>query len=531
MNSMNSSPPPHRWIVLALQATLLAAAFAVGRWCATRPETQTPAAMPKIVSLATNPPSKNAASTPAPSAPAKLAQAKTSLDKILLMEGRFEREKALLDFAAGLDPQTIKNILDDLETKTLSGNNKQAIGILLNQWAETDPQAALDSLKSLHPENYIPLAKLFAAGIFEAWSAKDPAAAFAGISQLPAGEVMGLNLRQDALHAVIANMVALDPQSALSTLLNQPLSGDSTQIYEDLFTDLAALDPVNAATTALNLPPSALRNEALNDVARTWAAQDFAKALAWANALPAGDAKDSAINSVLTIMSQQDAPAAAAYALQLPAGSNRNDLLQNIADEWAQADPAGLLAWAGKNLTGDAYTETAVQALNAMGQMDPVAAARAIAQISDSNLLTPAIKTLARNWAQQDIQGALNWAQSLPTDNAGARNAAISDILAVWTSNDPQSTAAYIKQNAASDPYFATASTSTIDSWVDSWANSDPQGAVAWAQSLPAGNLYDVAVASALGDLAKVDPQSAMNVAEQLPPSARDKADINIVYG
>ncbi|MGA2051720.1 MAG: hypothetical protein ABSH19_00270, partial [Opitutales bacterium] len=147
----------------------------------------------------------------------------------------------------------------------------------------------------------------------------------------------------------------------------------------------------------------------------------------------------------------------------------------------------------------------------------------ALAQISDPQVINAAIPVLARNWAEQDVQGALAWAQALPADNATVRNTALSSILNVWTLNDPVSAAAYI-QTLTTDPSFSN----LADEVLNSWGRSDPQAALTWVESLPPGPAQNQAMETALAQLANVNPQGALDAAGQLTGDAKDRVQANI---
>jgi hypothetical protein len=79
--------------------------------------------------------------------------------------------------------------------------------------------------------------------------------------------------------------------------------------------------------------------------------------------------------------------------------------------------------------------------------------------------------------------------------------------------NTPAQAAAYIQQNMSSDPAYSA----LVMSVSGSWGNSNPQAALAWAQSLPAGEVQNNAMGMLVLPLMKTDPQTAWNYANQLP--------------
>ncbi|HVU37307.1 MAG TPA: hypothetical protein VHC95_03165 [Opitutales bacterium] len=443
--------------------------------------------------------------------------AQADLAKILRTSAGNNRERDLLDLAARLDAKTLQSLLAELTKHSADDENQKIISILLAQLVELNPGAALDSLKSVH-DPYVRMK--FAGTAFDAWSAKDPQAALAALAQLPADD-----LRYMAREQVLKNLIDQDPSAALAALHNQPREQMGEFMYKDVFSEWASHDPRSAAAAALKLPSSYAQDQALQGAAAAWAEQDPAGAMAWANALPAGQQKTDAIHSVIVAMSEQDPDSAANDILQIPSSPNRDSLIIDVANKWAQSDPTGLLAWADKNLTGGAFDRTAQIALTQMGLTDPAAAIATLAQISDPNVVSQVVPELAKDFAGQNVQAALQWAQSLPANNMAVRNSALSNVLKIWSNNDPAGAAAYLQQNLATDPSFSTLATQAVNTW----GGYDAQAALAWAQNLPPGSAQNSALIAAITTLANSDPQTAWNEAQRLSGSNQNTAMVNVI--
>jgi len=457
------------------------------------------------------------------SSPGDFSKARADFKALLKIPGPIERRKKLSDFVASLDAGSVRTMLADLEKMPDGPDRQDALLFLTERLVELDPKSALSWAQGLHDTRF---KNASISNIFDAWSATNPAAAVAAIAQLPS------KLREQVEYASIHNFAQLDPQGALAAMATMPHSIITGSYYAGIYRAWAGSDPTAAAASVINLPPSTYRSQSLAGVARGWAQQDPAAAMAWANSLPAGVTRTDALSAAIQAMGMQDPAAAADYAIKLPESNNsypgsnsRTDILEGIAANWAVQDPTAVLTWADKNLTGDAFNTAAGAAVKQMGQTDPAAAAAALAQIPDAAVVNKAIPDLATAWAQQDMQGALTWAQSLPTTNDNVRQAALNNILNSWTSTDPASAAAYIQQNLTADPDFSKLATQAATTW----AQSDPQAALAWAQSLPPGGTQNTTVVAAITQLANVDPDTAWDDAEQLSGSSQTKALSNVI--
>jgi len=502
---MQTSPSRRRRKAIAVQVILLVAAFAAGWY--------SPAWIKFNFTKNAVIGHSTAAKTPA----AKLTEAQADLAKILRTSAGNNRERDLLDLASRLDAKTLQSLIANLTKQSITGENEKNISILLARLVELNPSAALASLKSLHA----PYTRMkFAVTAFDAWSAKDPQAALAAVSQLPADDLRYMSRKQ-----ALMSLIDQDPSAALAALRNQTSEQMSEFMYKDVFSEWANHDPSLAAVAALKLPPSYAQDQALQGVAAAWAEQDSAGALSWANALPAGQQKSDAIHSVILAMSEQDPNSAADEIMQIPNNPNRDSLIFDVATNWAQTDSAGLLTWADKNLTGGEFDRAAQIALTQMGQTDPVAATAALAQIPDPNVISQVAPELAMDLAGQNVQAAMQWVQSLSTDNMTVRNSAFSNVLKIWTNDDPAGAASYIQQNLATDPSFSTIVTQVVNTW----GNSNPQAALAWAQDLPPGNAQSSALVAAITTIAKSDPQTAWSDIQQLSGRNVGQAQVNVI--
>jgi len=502
---MQTNPSCRRRKAIAAHVILLVAAIAAGWYSPAWPGFNST----KNAVVGRNVPVKTSA--------AKLTQAQADLAKILRTSAGINRERDLLAWADGLDARTLKGLLAGLTAHPGVEQNEKTISILLARLVELDPAATLDILKSQH-DPYVRMK--YAGTAFDAWSAKDPQVALAAVSQLPADD-----LRYMARKQVLKNLIDQDPSAALAALRNQTGEQMAEYMYKDVFSEWANYDPSAATAAALKLPPSYAQDQALRGVATAWAEQDPAGALAWANALPVGQQKTDAINSVIVAMSEQDPNSAANDILQFPNSSNRDNLIIGVANQWAQSDPTGLLTWADKNLTGWAFDHTAQIALRQLGQTDPAAATAALAQISDPNVVSQVTPELAIDFAGENVQAAMQWAQSLPADNMAVRNSAFSNVLRIWSNNDPAGAASYIQQNLSTDPSFSTLATQVVNTW----GSYEPQAALTWAQNLPPGSAQNSAMGAAITTLAHSDPQTAWNDAQQLSGSDIGQVQANVI--
>jgi len=502
---------------MILWLAILATTFAAGWYSARKIDGASSA--PQIKQVAANSKKGNAA---APTA-SELAKAKADLADALKVTG-LARQLKLAEFVDGLDARMLLALLADFKGKKLYLDDQSAFDLMRDRLSEVDAKAAFARHQSLPDESKI---YDYLIDIFSKWGGQNPKEALAAFAQLPKGEA-----RRMALLGIFDNM---DPATAFATLQNLPPESNGLP-YNSVFIAWAKKDLAAATAAAMSLPVGQNRTQSLDGVGIAMAETDPSAALAWANTLPADPARNHVIGNVLVALSGKDPAAAATALLALPAttdefnaiilgGFNRDDFLQSITTNWAKQDPSALLDWADKNLSGDTFNSTAQTALKQIGQTDPAAEAAAIAKLADPSIANESIPNLATAWAQQDVQAALAWAQTLPTTNEALRQKALNNVLSSWTDADPAGAAAFIEQNLTTDPDFGKIAAQAVSTW----GKADPQAAYAWAQSLPAGEVQNAALVSAMGALANADPQAALADAQTLTGESHDQAMVKMI--
>lgn len=508
-NCVESGVSFSRWTILVLRTVVLAAAaFAVG-WLGS-------------VKLNDNPASQTALTPPQARknptlSPAALADAEAGFTKIFhAARLASELHSPLEGYLDTLDATTVRALLDDLLAKPRTTENREMLFALARRFGDADPAAAINWLQGIPDSN---LHEMCAVNIFDAYSANDPQTAFNTLAKLPKDPHL-----KGAAAFVVMNFAGQDPAAAWTAL--QALSAEAPN-GQDLagftfaaFEQWALQDPATAAAEVLKLPPGNRNNLAIDNVAKSWARLDPAAAAAWLNTLPAGS-RNEAINAVIGGLTGDDKPNVVAFINSLPDGPNNDyfrqqmqtasndNFRQNIASSWSETDPAGLLDWANHNLTGKAYDTAAVAALKQLANTHPDSVATFLIDAPDINVVTEIYPALATSWAQTNPQAALAWAQSLPSDNATLRNAALAGVSKGWVATDPAAAAAYVQQNLSG----SLDSNILVSDVASAWASTDPMAALKWAENLPT-EPQNRAVVAALTQLEKIDAQIAAKTAQ-----------------
>jgi len=172
----------------------------------------------------------------------------------------------------------------------------------------------------------------------------------------------------------------------------------------------------------------------------------------------------------------------------MPPGESRDILLMSAITQLASRDPAGALSWLGARQAGlDPSLYANVAAV--LGSQDPELAAQYTASVPDA-ARGGWISAVARGMAARDVDSALNWLSTWRTTSY--YDDALAGVAQQIAGFDPARAAQLITQVDLGSTLGRTA----LASIAMMWANSDSDGALGWARSLPRGDARDRALAA-----------------------------------
>ena len=233
------------------------------------------------------------------------------------------------------------------EAAALFGRESRAMAeeVVMTRWAMRDPVAASDYLA----ENAASFGFLdahqrsIAATVARAWAQSDPEAAAEWALSQP------VELRGDALGAVVRNIAASDTEAATEILNRLPEGFERTELLESMVASLAESNPDAMAAWSLALPGDAERTKATALAVEFWSNQDPESAAQWVSALPKGPVRDAAIASLINGSS----------FLQSPETSE--GWIQQITDDDLRASAEQSLDLRWRTLESESYTATGPQ--------------------------------------------------------------------------------------------------------------------------------------------------------------------------
>ena len=229
------------------------------------------------------------------------------------------------------------------EAAALSGRESRAMAeeVVMTRWAMRDPVAASDYLA----ENAASFGFLdahqrsIAATVARAWAQSDPEAAAEWALSQP------VELRGDALGAVVRNIAGYDPEAATEILNRLPEGFERTELIESMVASLAESNPDAMAAWSLALPGDSERTTATALAVESWSNQDPESAAQWVSALPKGPVRDAAIASLINGSSFLLSPeTSAAWIQQIADDDQRTSAEQSLDLRWRTLDPESYTA-------------------------------------------------------------------------------------------------------------------------------------------------------------------------------------------
>lgn len=324
------------------------------------------------------------------------------------------------------------------------GDPRKRTQALLNYVQNVAPQDIPATLKELRviSSDWDPEAGMLIHMMLTRWAQEDPIAAHKSLSALDLR-----NMAADAC-SILGGLAAGDPEQAAAWIA----------------------DPDNALVNFPNMG-----NMLAGTVAKEWGRRDQSAALQWAHSLP-DNQRIGAYTGILGNLAASDPQTASTVAMQLPQDDGRSYLVGEIATAWARQSPDNAMAWV-QTLEGNDRTTGFSKALTIWGEMDPIAAARFVDQLSADENVGPHVASLAGAWATQAPAQAAAWVASHP--EGPGKNAGMSTVMWNWTMRDPEAASQWLAQQPS-----GASKDEGINGLASAAFDTDPAAALNWASEI-----------------------------------------------
>ncbi len=415
---------------------------------------------------------------------------------------------------------------------------------ILSEWAEKDPAAAAERLKSL-PEEIA--GEYSAAGVAATWARSDPDAALVWAKTLKGDRraeaykeiyaaigrenpaVAWEKLKGEAGHlrgAISGRLLGVvadeDPEKAMAMLKSMAVPSEKRIATGELLQNLGWSETRLAFDLLDQVDNSTTRREQLGNLMyyAAWSSSDLLKE----QTAKMGD-RDKLETSpqVLQGLVKSSPKAAEEYFLSLPESQRTPQSLQSMMGEYASKDSKGALDFA-LTLTNPQEQNAAFSGLfGKWGRDDPESAAEGLKKLAPGEGRLAALNSIATSWARSDPESAHQWAESL---SGAERVRALSSVLPALAKDDPLSASRQLTTLLAAPPDGMAKNLATSASGLAAtWATDDPSSAATWAGSLPPGQWRDDGIGAVAASWTQYDAVGASQWISSLPAgSSRDAA-------
>ena len=374
-----------------------------------------------------------------------------------------------LHWVAAIEKAPIEQFLALAE---LAQGDTAALRLIAMRWVELNPKHLLDTLaeRGDRSKNW-----LLSEVLFQEWAKRDPEAL---IKELGVGSSLGplRAWRSDAAEQIIRH----HPKLGLPLFERWSL-GMYTPSMRGV-AKWAAEKPREAAEFTMGIRSQYAATAAMEAIGEQWGKVDPRTAISYAEGQENSLGRTLA-SSILKTWAERDLSAAADWLAQTDE-NQRNKLSAQVVEQWAKSDPAAALLWCEKNLAGSSLTKAAAGVLRGAAEKDPQGAARLVLAMQPSAARSAAAVEVAakilprgEGKVESPTPGTIDWLHSLDPD---ATRRVLEQAVRYWPNVDVQSMASFLQATLVdqipSSVYLLVGR---------NLARTDPEGALEWANQLP----------------------------------------------
>ena len=204
-----------------------------------------------------------------------------------------------------------------------------------------------------------------------------------------------------------------------------------------------------------------------------------------------------------------------------PGGRGRGDTAAMIAGEWAKQNPEAALKWA-QTLDDREAADAISGVFSELSQQDPQEALRMAATLDD-NARGDAYESIAASWAISDYAAADQWINSLSEGQGKVRFAAIESLANASPSQAARETTK-LPAGEERDDLVAEVSRE--------WARQDAPAAFEWLTESGSEGAVEEGIGRVVGALSREDPERVLDyIDSQDAGEVRDNAVQGYIYG
>ena len=226
-------------------------------------------------------------------------------------------------------------------------------------------------------------------------------------------------------------------------------------------------------------------------------------------------------SSILRSWAATDPRAAADYLTNNVIGSGGDDWMLrrtagSLASEWAKQDPQAALVWAN-TLSDELKGDAMNNIVEQLTSQDPLEAAK-VAMGFDGEQRERSLRTIADQWSRNEPEEAVKWAEALTVEG---KTQALEEAVESWVGKDTDAAVAYMAKmdQGERDQIMKE----VVEQWGRKGAEAQP-AAAEWVASQPDGKGKVDATGEIVGQWMRTDAESASGwLNEQPEGDAKDR--------
>ncbi|MFA7344645.1 MAG: hypothetical protein WC003_10095 [Terrimicrobiaceae bacterium] len=339
---------------------------------------------------------------------------------------------------------------------------------VIQQWAQTDPQAAMKAALSISDSMLKGPAMNSA---INSWARSDFNAALKYVVSLEDS-----TMRADLLQNLSGSSQGNRKEILNAVLDHMPPGDNFRNAVSNLFSQWARENPREAAAAISQLPAGSVFSGAASNIASQWvrSAANKQEIFDWVRTLPEGDARNNSLNSVFGEWSRSD-PQAALRALGSLAPAEKNAAARALASGWSRKSPEAALQWAATMTDANERRSIVQTAVSQWASMAPDSAARYVERLPEAERSAP-MQAVVNSWASKDTEAAAAWLDRQPP--GAAKDSALGPLARRIAQEDPEAALTWIA--GISDANQRLQQTESI---ARDWVRQNPAAARQWISS------------------------------------------------
>ena len=362
------------------------------------------------------------------------------LREIFAEPGQTNRIMSLLEYYGTLEPEQFEGEMKKLQATPMA-QRMLAMNLLFAQWAEVDPEAALEQSGKLgFPEIF-----MSRSGMMTGWAASNPEGLAQKYTLNPEKFAMGPGGRggSQTVSMIAGEWAKQNPEAALKWARTLG-EGEVDNAIGGIFAELSQQDPEAALKLSSSLSDTEKR-DAYESIAESWAISDYSATDRWINSL-SGDDKTMARQAALESLAEVSPARAAKETAKLPAGEARDELVAEVAEEWSRTDSTSAFEFLTESGTPEAVEDGIGRVIGSLANDDAGLALEFIDAQPAGDIRDNAVRGYVYGSREAEPAEKIRLAESISGEES--RQQMVTRVANDWARSDPAAAIQYVESSA-----------------------------------------------------------------------------------